>query len=154
MQAFRVVKKPDAQIEFISNTVISIPDGRAAISAKRSRYPLGLREGFQPATLQFEFVGAIAYPDGQRGADRTPTIVVMVVTYPERLAVHFGGDCPAKARPGFNSFSVFVSDHLGSVTTNPDSSRPSALATGGPHSRPPSARWRPPFPAFRADRHS
>jgi hypothetical protein len=47
----------------------------------------------------------VADPNNQRTADGPTTIGIVVVTYPERLTAHFGGDAPTKAGTALQSLA-------------------------------------------------
>ena len=55
---------------------------------------------------------AIADPYGKRAANRTATIIIMIVAYPEWLASHFGRDSPAKAGADLNPCA-----HVGTLSS-------------------------------------
>src|SRR3954452_15282061 len=59
-----------------------------------------------------KFARTIADPYSKRTANRTATIVIMIVAYPEWLASHFGRDSPAKTGAGLNPCA-----HVGTLSS-------------------------------------
>lgn len=82
----RRVHETDRDIEFARKALIGIADGRAAFFAERSHHASGLGECHGVRTRPFHFVRPISDPDGKRGADRLPAVVIVIEVDPERVA--------------------------------------------------------------------